>query len=147
MVVSGPVSGLVRVSIALFLLRIAVKRWHRIVLHAIMGTTISITVVYFFVILLQCSPPSNFWQRGPASCDHAQTVGTATLVWGSLSAAMDWMLGVLPIAGEHFLLSFFPCLKLVFKEADRCCCYCLLIPKVVQASVFLSLFICLELLD
>jgi hypothetical protein len=116
MVVSGPVSGLVRVSIALFLLKIAVKRWHRILLHAIMGTTISITVVYFCVILLQCSPPSSFWQRGPASCAHAGTVGTATLVWGSLSAAMDWILGVLPIAGEYSPLSFFPASNLSSKS-------------------------------
>ncbi|KAI0390927.1 hypothetical protein F5Y17DRAFT_35533 [Xylariaceae sp. FL0594] len=97
MVASGPVSGLVRVSIALFLLRIAVKRWHRIVLHTIIGTTVSTTLVYFFMILFQCSPPSRFWEVGPGSCDHGLAVSTATLVWGSLSAAMDWVLGVLPI--------------------------------------------------
>ncbi|KAI3332015.1 hypothetical protein HD806DRAFT_177726 [Xylariaceae sp. AK1471] len=101
MTVSGPVSGLIRISIALFLSRIAVKKWHRIVLHSIIGTTIVTTAAYFFIVLLQCSPPSYFWERVRqgtlGSCNHSGAVRDATLVWGSFAAAMDWILGLLPI--------------------------------------------------
>jgi hypothetical protein len=104
MTVSGPVSGLIRVSIALFLSRIAVKKWHRVALYSIIGTTTVTTVAYFFIVLLQCTPPSYFWQRvregALGSCNHSRAVRDATLVWGSLAAAMDWMLGLLPIISE-----------------------------------------------
>ncbi|KAI0544860.1 hypothetical protein F4679DRAFT_506497 [Xylaria curta] len=102
MTLAGPVSGLARVSIALFLMRIAVKKWQRLILHLIIGVTTVMTIVYFFLVLFQCSPPSYFWQRiregASGSCNRAQTVLAATLVWGSFAAAMDWMLGLLPIA-------------------------------------------------
>jgi hypothetical protein len=103
MALSGPVSGLARISIALFLRRIAVKKWHRLVLHAIIATTTVMTIVYFFLIVFQCSPPSFFWQRvrgAPGSCNNTRGIQAATLVWGSFAAAMDWMLGLLPIASK-----------------------------------------------
>ncbi|KAI0196115.1 hypothetical protein EV127DRAFT_477035 [Xylaria flabelliformis] len=102
MTLAGPVSGLARVSIALFLMRIAVKKWQRMVLHLIIGATTVMTIVYFFLVLFQCSPPSYFWQKMregvSGSCNHDQAVLAATLIWGSFAAAMDWMLGLLPIA-------------------------------------------------
>ncbi|KAI1755164.1 hypothetical protein F4782DRAFT_527888 [Xylaria castorea] len=102
MALAGPVSGLARISIALFLMRIAVRKWQRLVLHLIIGATAVMTVVYFFIVVFQCSPPSYFWQRmregALGSCNHAVAVEAATLVWGSFAAAMDWMLGLLPIA-------------------------------------------------
>ncbi|KAI1180684.1 hypothetical protein F4777DRAFT_258348 [Nemania sp. FL0916] len=100
MVLSGPVSGATRISIALFLLRIAVKKWHRIVLQAIIGVTIIMTAVYFFLLIFQCSPPSYFWTKvngGSGFCNHLDDAQAATLVWGSFAAAMDFILGLLPI--------------------------------------------------
>lgn len=104
MALSGPVSGSARVSIALFLLRIAVKKWHRMVLHAIIAATTVMTIVYFFIVVFQCSPPSYFWERvreeASGSCNRHMEAEIATLVWGSFAAAMDWMLGLLPIASK-----------------------------------------------
>ncbi|KAI1430161.1 hypothetical protein F5Y12DRAFT_4927 [Xylaria sp. FL1777] len=101
MAISGPVSGLARVSIALFILRIAVTKWHRTVLYAIIGITTVITIPYFFVVVFQCSPPSHFWEKiregTSGSCNHGQVVEIYTVVWGSFSVAMDWTLGLLPI--------------------------------------------------
>ncbi|KAI1820745.1 hypothetical protein F4861DRAFT_545202 [Xylaria intraflava] len=101
MALSGPVSCLFRVSIALFLLRIAMKKWQRLVLQGIIITTTVTTIVYFFITVFQCSPPSYFWQMVGAvesgSCDLGRAVYVVTIVWGSLNAAMDWILGLLPI--------------------------------------------------
>ncbi|KAI1432812.1 hypothetical protein GGR50DRAFT_559917 [Xylaria sp. CBS 124048] len=100
MAISGPVSGLARVSTAWFLLRIATRRWQRIALYGIIIATTITTLVYFFFTVFQCSPPSYFWRMmGPGvsgTCDFSRAVYLATLVWGSLAAAMDWMLGLLP---------------------------------------------------
>lgn len=105
MALSGPVSGLARISIALFLLRIAVKKWHKLVLKALIGVTAVMTTVYFFIVLFQCSPPSYFWTRlrkgALGSCSHDKDVRAATLVWGSFAVAMDWILGLLPIASKY----------------------------------------------
>ncbi|GAP84900.1 putative integral membrane protein [Rosellinia necatrix] len=102
MALSGPVSGLARVSIGLFLLRIAVKKWHRRVLQITIGITTVMTIVYFFLIVFQCSPPSYFWEKESAeasgSCGHERVAVAATLVWGSFAAVMDWILGLLPIS-------------------------------------------------
>ncbi|KAH8167129.1 hypothetical protein CIB48_g1137 [Xylaria polymorpha] len=76
MALAGPVSGLARVSIALFLLRIAVKKWQRLVLHVVIGATTVMTIV------------------------------SATLVWGSFAVAMDWILGLLPIAMSKYYGTF-----------------------------------------
>lgn len=104
MALSGPVSGLARISIALFLLRIAVKKWHRLSLQALIGATAVMTIVYFFIVLFQCSAPSYFWERlregASGSCGHDNAVRAATLVWGSFAAAMDWILGLLPISSK-----------------------------------------------
>ncbi|KAI8950945.1 hypothetical protein F4801DRAFT_578877 [Xylaria longipes] len=102
MALAGPVSGLARVSIAIFLLRIVVKKWQRLVLHVVIGATTVMTIVYFFIVVFQCSPPSYFWLRmregASGSCELGRVVLAATLVWGSFAAAMDWVLGLLPIA-------------------------------------------------
>ncbi len=104
MVISGPVSGLARVSIALFILRIAVKKWHRLVLHAIIGTTAVVTTAYFFIVVFQCSPPSYFWEKiregASGSCNNGMEVQISTLVWGSFAVVMDWILGLLPIISK-----------------------------------------------
>ncbi|KAI1267102.1 hypothetical protein F5Y18DRAFT_378945, partial [Xylariaceae sp. FL1019] len=123
MTLSGPVSALFRISIALFLLQIAVLKWHRVVVHAIITLAALTSLVYFFIVLLQCSPPSYFWQRlmegSSGSCSRQDAVHVASLVFGSFGVATDWTLGLLPVAilwnvrisrqtkvGIVFLLSF-----------------------------------------
>ncbi|KAI0543045.1 hypothetical protein GGR58DRAFT_519249 [Xylaria digitata] len=101
MAISGLVSGLARASIALFLLRIAVVKWHRLVLLTIISVTAVMTAAYFFLVVFQCSPPSYFWDKvkgASGSCSHGMAIQVATLVWGSFAAAMDWILGLLPIS-------------------------------------------------
>ncbi|RWA09060.1 hypothetical protein EKO27_g6029 [Xylaria grammica] len=39
-----------------------VKKWHKIVLHAVISVTTVTTTTYFFLVVFQCSPPSHFWE-------------------------------------------------------------------------------------
>ncbi|KAI0150343.1 hypothetical protein GGR57DRAFT_472470 [Xylariaceae sp. FL1272] len=102
MILSGPVSALFRISIALFLLKIAILKWHRVVLHAIITLAVLTSLAYFFIVLLQCSPPSYFWQRvmedSSGSCSHTDLVHVTSLAFCSIGIATDLALGLLPIA-------------------------------------------------
>ncbi|KAK7969905.1 hypothetical protein PG988_008978 [Apiospora saccharicola] len=99
-----PNATLIRMSIALFLLRIAVKSWHVWITRVNIVVILIINVGYFFIMVVQCTPPSFFWE-GPArvpgaqgSCINKAIVPISTIVHSVLSAVSDWTLALLPIA-------------------------------------------------
>ncbi|KAK8055260.1 hypothetical protein PG993_000487 [Apiospora rasikravindrae] len=113
-----PTATLIRMSIAFFLLRIAVKPWHVWITRINVGVILVINIVYFFngartlliryiiakVMVIQCTPPSFFWE-GPAkvpgahgSCINKAIVPISTILHSVLSALSDWTLALLPIA-------------------------------------------------
>jgi hypothetical protein len=87
-------------SIAIFLLRIAVARTHRVIIWV---TTVILEVygaVYFFLFVLQCRPSNYFWTQytgGKGSCINPNTTVIATYVYSGISCAADWTLGIIPI--------------------------------------------------
>ncbi|KAK8050368.1 hypothetical protein PG994_012098 [Apiospora phragmitis] len=99
-----PTATLIRMSIALFLLRIAVKPWHVWTTRINIVVILVLNLVYFFLMVLQCTPPSFFWE-GPArvpgahgSCIDEAVVPISTIVHSNLSAVSDWILALLPVA-------------------------------------------------
>ncbi|KAK6865659.1 hypothetical protein PG995_002187 [Apiospora arundinis] len=99
-----PTATLIRMSIAFFLLRIAVKPWHVWITRINIVVILIINIVYFFLMVIQCTPPSFFWE-GPAripgahgSCIDKAVVPISTIVHSVLSAISDWTLALLPIA-------------------------------------------------
>ncbi|KAI0125778.1 integral membrane protein [Xylariales sp. AK1849] len=103
-VLNAPLSALIRTSIALFLLRLVVNPWHIWVIRINLGIIWLTSIIYFFLMTLQCLPPSFFWE-GPAlvpgvagTCIDHNVVPLATIVYSVLSAISDWILGLLPIA-------------------------------------------------
>jgi hypothetical protein len=54
---------------------------------------------YFFLILFQCTPITNFWDVAPGSgkcLDKKYTIG-ATYAACAVTAIADWTFGILPI--------------------------------------------------
>jgi hypothetical protein len=103
-VLYAPLSGLIRTSIAIFILRLATKPWQKWTIWVNITIIWLISIVYFFLMALQCLPPNYFWQ-GPVgvpgvtgSCMDHDVVPIATIVHSSVSAVSDWVLGLLPIA-------------------------------------------------
>ncbi|KAF3031873.1 hypothetical protein E8E12_001414 [Didymella heteroderae] len=85
-------------SIGYFYLRVAIQRWHVWTIRILMGGTILFSVVYFFLVAFQCTPPSEFWNNHPASdkCLPAGPTKGITYALAAVNAAADWMLGTLP---------------------------------------------------
>ncbi|KAJ2895661.1 integral membrane protein [Zalerion maritima] len=96
-----PVSALARTSIALFLLRITNNRYHRWILYATLFTMFAISVVFFFVMTFQCSPPSYFWEQvlgAEGKCIPSDIVPNTTIAHSVICAVCDWTFGLLPVA-------------------------------------------------
>lgn len=88
-----------KISIGLFLLRIAVRRLDVYIIYSAMAVTVLTNVGFFFMILFQCSPISFFWTRqAPGSCLSVDAVIIITYVYSSFSVLCDFTFALLPIA-------------------------------------------------
>lgn len=95
-------TAVTRVSIAMLLLRIAVKVWHRNILLVTTFVTIVFNTFLFFYALFQCGPISYFWTRTTqpfgGQCIPTQRLIVVTLITSSISAAADLVCALLPVA-------------------------------------------------
>lgn len=114
-VLYAPLSACIRTSIAVFLLRLAVARWHRWTIYAVLAVTWAVSVAFFVPMAVQCLPPSYFWKQVRESrrggggegggggevvegrCIHPAVVPVTAIVHGVISAVCDWILGLFPI--------------------------------------------------
>ena len=100
-VLYAPLSACIRTSIATFLLRLAVKRWHRWIIYIILAITWVVSIGFFVPMVMQCLPPSYFWKQvkgAQGRCIHPAVVPITAVAHGIISAVCDWILGLLPIA-------------------------------------------------
>ncbi|KAJ4319444.1 hypothetical protein N0V84_006346 [Fusarium piperis] len=88
-----------KISIGLFLLRIAVRRVDVWIIYSAMAVTVLTCVAFFFITLFQCSPISFFWTRqAPGSCIDVDVIITITYVYSSFTVFCDFTFALLPIA-------------------------------------------------
>ncbi|PWY91673.1 P-type ATPase [Aspergillus sclerotioniger CBS 115572] len=91
-------SGVAKVSIALALLRLSVQKTQRIILWIVVGASTSISLVFWFFMLLQCHPVSEFWERrGTGKCLSTDVLVDVAYLYSSICAVCDFVLGLLPI--------------------------------------------------
>lgn len=91
----------IRLSIAVFLLRICVKPIHKNIVYGALTMVILFSVFYFFLVLFQCTPYSYFWgqyEGKKGSCINPAVVPDASIAHSVVSFTADWILGLLPIA-------------------------------------------------
>ncbi|KAE8353480.1 hypothetical protein BDV28DRAFT_148060 [Aspergillus coremiiformis] len=89
----------VKFSVGLFLLRFCVERYHKWIIYAIFALLTCLTVFIFIFVLLQCRPPSWFWNQAISkrgSCDGLGLI-KAAYVHSAITALSDATLGILPI--------------------------------------------------
>ncbi|KAF5121046.1 hypothetical protein E5D57_013382 [Metarhizium anisopliae] len=96
----GPLSAVVRTSIALLLLRLNPSRIQKRILYVCMAIVYAFTVVYFLINLLQCSPPSYFWEQFrnfdmAGRCDNPHLLPNAAIAHSVIAAASDLVISIL----------------------------------------------------
>ncbi|KAK0729404.1 hypothetical protein B0T21DRAFT_292540, partial [Apiosordaria backusii] len=98
----APLSALIRTSIAVFLLRIATAKIHRNIIYVNLACTWVLTIVYFFIVVFQCSPSSYFYDQvldpSGGSCIDKNIVPRTTIAHSISSAIQNFILAFLPIA-------------------------------------------------
>lgn len=88
-----------KVAIGLFLLRVANQRIHILIIYTIMILATVFGGAFFFVIVFQCWPISDWWDLNPAhkNCINPDIVIGLTYGVSALNIIADWTLGLLPI--------------------------------------------------
>ncbi|KAK7984436.1 hypothetical protein PG989_011838 [Apiospora arundinis] len=88
-----------KVSVGIFLIRIAVNRRHLIVLHVLTWGTLAFGIPYGIMMAVQCRPIHTFWNaspRTPGKCWDYKLMETFTHVASALNCFADWVFGIIP---------------------------------------------------
>ncbi|KAF2877162.1 hypothetical protein BDV95DRAFT_481101 [Massariosphaeria phaeospora] len=86
-----------KVSIGCFLLRIAVKRIHTLIIYGAMFISIVAGVVFFFVTLFQCHPIYYFWNKTePGRCISNEVIIGLGYLYSTFSIISDFTFALLP---------------------------------------------------
>jgi hypothetical protein len=91
----------VRLSIAVFLFRLAMKRIHKLVIYVAIGVNIVLSLVFFFMAVFQCRPVGYFWKQytgTKGSCFGPDVIPSASIAHSVVYFCVDWVLGFLPFA-------------------------------------------------
>jgi hypothetical protein len=92
---------LVRLSIAVLLLRICIKRVHKYLIYGTMVMVIVYSTFYFLLAIFQCQPTSYFWNQyagEEGTCIDKSIFPDATFAHSAVSATADFVLGILPVS-------------------------------------------------
>ncbi|KAK7606994.1 hypothetical protein BKA81DRAFT_304393 [Phyllosticta paracitricarpa] len=91
-------SMLLKIAVGIFLLRIAVKRVHVLIIYVVNAAVGVFSMAYFLAFLLQCNPVQTFWTIAPNNehCLAPTTVVAFTYAASGLSSCADWIYGILP---------------------------------------------------
>ncbi|KZL87213.1 integral membrane protein [Colletotrichum incanum] len=98
------ISALIRTSICLFLLRLFDRGIHKTVKTVLQATIVAVwisSMVYLFIVVFQCDPPSYYWAKFEGlhgSCRSASLVPNATIGHSVVAAVSDWTIAILPMS-------------------------------------------------
>ncbi|KAK8058863.1 hypothetical protein PG994_009311 [Apiospora phragmitis] len=92
----------IKASIAIFLSRICIEKFHKIIIWSILALTEVYSLFFFLLFVLQCRPTALFWLRytlePPAGmCLDATIVAKSFYGYSAISCLTDWTYSLLPI--------------------------------------------------
>jgi len=93
-------AALLRVSVALLLLRIASTRPMRITIYAVMGLMVAFSTAFLFIAISQCSPVQFYWDwvpDTPGTCSSQKILADTGYAHSAISFVADWTLALIPI--------------------------------------------------
>ena len=87
-----------KISIALLLLRLLVRRWQRIAVYATLAITVVLNVIFLFIVAFQCGTKGNYLTNVLAQRCLPFGPALALVYWqGAVTTATDVAFAVLPI--------------------------------------------------
>ncbi|KAL5360654.1 hypothetical protein BJX96DRAFT_165319 [Aspergillus floccosus] len=87
-----------RLSIATLLLRIAARRSDCVIPYVVMGLTVAVGLPFWLLLMLQCRPVQEFWQRtGDGHCINTKYVLDVAYLYSVTACLCDFTLGLYPI--------------------------------------------------
>jgi cation-transporting ATPase 13A1 len=88
-----------KVSIALALLRLTVAKIHKMILWGVIGVSIVVGLVFWFMLTLQCHPVDYFWHRltSKGTCLDTDYILDIAYLYSVTATICDFILGLLPI--------------------------------------------------
>ncbi|KAJ5593125.1 hypothetical protein N7537_010029 [Penicillium hordei] len=94
-------SAVAKISIAVALLRLAVRRSYRVMIWSIIAVIIAVGLMLWLVLLFACNPISHFWQQvnpmDKGTCLSMYTILGVTYFYSSVTILCDVSLSLLPI--------------------------------------------------
>ncbi|KAL1590821.1 hypothetical protein WHR41_00400 [Cladosporium halotolerans] len=90
----------IKASIAIMLMRLSVRRSHKIILYVTIIITEIYSAFFFFLFIFQCIPSKYFWTRytgGSGSCLDTSIVVAATYGYSAITCAGDIIFSILPV--------------------------------------------------
>lgn len=89
-----------RLAAGYFLLRVALRKTHRYIIHFCNTVNLLFNIYFFFFTMFQCDPIDYWWTRvdgiHTGKC-LSQASADSTYAQSALSALIDWTYGILPI--------------------------------------------------
>ncbi|KAF9894161.1 hypothetical protein FE257_009134 [Aspergillus nanangensis] len=93
-------SAVAKVSIAMALLRLTVRKMHRNILWGTISVVIVIGLMFWLVLLLDCNPVSYFWHRvdptQTGKCLPTKILIAIAYLYSSITILCDFTLGIMP---------------------------------------------------
>ncbi|RHZ50893.1 hypothetical protein CDV55_101456 [Aspergillus turcosus] len=87
-----------RISIAVLLLRLTVRRRSSAVIYIVIGLTATVGLAFWLVLTLQCHPVREFWERtGKGHCIDTQHLLDVAYLYSATACLCDFTLGLFPI--------------------------------------------------
>ncbi|KAB8220191.1 hypothetical protein BDV33DRAFT_191378 [Aspergillus novoparasiticus] len=94
-------SAVAKVSIALALIRLTVRRMHLVILWTVVAVVIAIGLMFWLVLLFDCNPVSYFWLRinpmNTGTCLSTDILLAIAYLYSALTIFCDFTLGIFPV--------------------------------------------------
>jgi hypothetical protein len=82
----------------MLLLRITARRRDSVLTYVVIGLTVAVGLPFWLVLMLQCRPVREFWQRtGNGHCMDTNYIVNVTYLYSATACLCDFTLGLYPI--------------------------------------------------
>ncbi|KAF1981080.1 hypothetical protein K402DRAFT_441459 [Aulographum hederae CBS 113979] len=91
----------IRLAVGAYLLRVAVKRFHRWIIYFVLAINTCVCLAFFLIAVFQCNPIRHYWRRfypgSHGKCLIPHMDGSPYMALSILATGTDIVLGIVPV--------------------------------------------------